>query len=77
MPKKERRGDRWVLQPREARKKIEEKERRPPSPIHHPSLARNPSPVREEEKRLEEAERWVEEARWLEDVGRSPSSFPT
>ena len=75
-PKKERGGDKWVLWPREARKEIAERGRRPPSPVHHPSPARKPSPMREEEKRLEEAERWVEEARWLEDVGRSPSLLP-
>ena len=77
MPKKERRGDRWVLQPREARQKITKRGRRPPSLVHYPSPARKLSPMREEEKRLDEAERWVEEARWLEDVGRSTSSLPT
>ena len=73
-PKKERKGEKWVLQLQETRKELAEKGRRPPSPVHHPSPARKPSPTREEEKKLEEADRWVEEARWLEDVGRSPSS---
>ena len=77
MPKKERRGDRCVLWPREARQKIAKKGRRLPSLVHHPSPARKLSPTREEEKRLDEAERWVEEARWLEDVGRSSSLLST
>ena len=76
-PKKERGGERWVLQPREVQKAIAKKGRRPPSPVHHPSPARKPSPLREEEKRLDEAERQEEEARWLEDVGRSPLLLPT
>ena len=66
-----------MLCPREKRRELAERGRRPPSPVHHPSPARKPSPTRDVEKMTEEAERWVEEARWLEDVGKSPLSSPT
>ena len=58
-------------------RKLQEKEERPPSPVHHPSPARKPSPAREVEKTVEEAERQVEEARQLEEVGWSLSLLPT
>ena len=83
-PKKEREG-RTVLCTKAERAKIAkkareekiEKEKGPPSPVHHPSPAKQPSPMREVEQAMDEAERQVEEARWLEEVGRSPSSLPT
>ena len=61
---------------RQARKeRVEEK--RPPSPVHHPSPAKSSSPMREVAQVLEEKIRWVEEAGRLEVVGQSPSSLPT
>ena len=55
----------------------EDREKRPPSPVHYPSPAKRPSPMREVAQMLEEMVKWVEEAGWLEEVGQSPSSLPT
>ena len=57
------------------KEKMEEK--RPPSPVHHPSPAKSSSPMREVVQALEEKVRQVEEVSRLEEVGQSPSSSPT
>ena len=58
--KGERAGKKRVLRLRTVRRILAEKERRPPSPIHHPS------PVKEAPPRGEEMERWVEAVEQLE-----------
>ena len=76
-PKKERRGDRWVIQPREARTEDHQK-REGGHPLQCTTHPQPESPHLHEgggEEVGRGREVQVEEARWLEDVGRSPSSL--